>query len=290
MSSQGHFTLSFALKSSADAKAVAEQLPALIPDFFISQDRIGTIHYSRFTVLNANTLLFLGDFDGEFANVMVNLAGHAGPVFDAIFQHMDNTPPGPTADNADAFLDWSEKHLLRAATLFSAYPDVSAKQIKAMAREAEVNGETKQTPFLAILPIKSRMAYLEVEVLLRARDHKTHKDLAMVGTSHFAQFIPLGNNQIGFFTVYDGSFDRYIADLTKYMGFVFDLIFKFTKDPPPSPCQKHVREFIDFVAGANCAPIGFYEAYPNVSVEDIHALIVDAKAQLAGNRADAKAA
>jgi hypothetical protein len=290
MSSQGHFTLSFPLKSSADAKVVAEQLPALMPEFFISQDAIGTIHYSRFTVLNSKTLLFLADFDGEFANVMANLAGHAGPVFDAIFQHVNNPPLVPTADNVDAFLEWTEKHLLRAATLFSAYPDVNVKQIKAMAREAEVNGATKQLPFLVILPIKSRMAYLEVEVLLRARDHKTQKDLATVGTPHFAQFIPLGNNQIGFFTVYDGSFDQYIADFTKYIGPVFDLIFKFTKDPPPSPCRKHVQEFIDFAAGANRTPIGFYEAYPNLTVQDIHALIADAKAQSAANQSDAKAA
>jgi len=290
MSSQGHFTLSFRLKSSADARSVAEQLPALMPDFFISQDTIGTIHYSRFTLLNGKTLLFLGDFDGEFANVMANLAGHAGPTFDAIFQHVDNPPPVPTADNIDAFLEWSEKHLLRAATLFSAYSDVSAKEIKAMAREAELSGATKQLPFLVILPIKSRMAYLEVEVLLRARDHKTQKDLATIGTPHFAQFIPLGNNQIGFFTVYDGSFDQYIADLTKYIGPVFDLIFKFTKDPPHSPCRKHVQEFIDFAAAASRTPIGFYQAYPNLSVQDIHSLIADAKAQSAANRSGATAA
>jgi hypothetical protein len=291
MSSQGHFTLSFPLKSSLDAKAVAGQLPALMPDFFISQNTIGTIHYSLFTVINRKTLLFLGDFDGEFANVMANLAGYAGPVFDAVFQHINNPASVPIADNVDAFLEWSEKHLLRAATLFSAYPDLSAKKIRAMAREADLSGATQQHPFLVILPITSRMAYLEVEVLLRARDHKTQKDLAIFGTPHFAQFIPLGNNQIAFFTVYDGSFDRYIADFTKHIGPVFDLIFKFTKDPPPSPCRKHVQEFIDFAARANHTPIGFYEAYPNLSVQDIHALIADAKAaQSAGNRTNTTAA
>jgi len=35
-------------------------------------------------------------------------------------------------------------------------------------------------------------------------------DLATVGTPHFAQFVPLGNLEVGFFTVYDGSFDTYI--------------------------------------------------------------------------------
>jgi len=91
--------------------------------------------------------------------------------------------------------------------------------------------------------------------------------------------VPLGKNRVGFFTVYDGSFDKYIADFTKYIGEVFDLIFKFIKNPPPSPCRKHLQEFIDYAAGASRAPIGFYEAYPGLSVQDIHALIADSRSQ-----------
>lgn len=48
---------------------------------FQAADGIGTIHYSRFTVLSENTLLFLGEFDGEFGQLMSDLARHAGPVF-----------------------------------------------------------------------------------------------------------------------------------------------------------------------------------------------------------------
>ena len=60
--SQNHFTISFPLKSPADAKAMAEQFPPLMPALFKAQDTVGTIHYSRFTVLSDKTLLFLGDF------------------------------------------------------------------------------------------------------------------------------------------------------------------------------------------------------------------------------------
>jgi hypothetical protein len=159
--------------------------------------------------------------------------------------------------------------------LFTAYPDVTVKEIKAMAAAADVSGAGQQLPFLLILPIKSKLAYIEVELLLHARSRKTQKDLATVGTPHFAQFVPLGNNEVGFFTVYDGSFDKYIVDFTKYIGPVFDLVFKFTKDPPPSPCRKYVQEFIDFGKRINLAPIGFYQAYPGLTVQDIHALIAD---------------
>jgi hypothetical protein len=279
--SQNHFTLSFPLKTPADAKSIAEQLPPLMPTMFKAEDSLGTIHYSRFTVLSDKTLLFLGDFDGEFAQLMADLAKTAGPIFDAIFQHVNNPPPSPVASNSDAFVEWTAEHLVTAVNLYTAYPGVTAKEIKALAAAADVAGAGELHPFLVILPMKSKLAFIEVELILRARGSGTTKDLDKVGTPHFAQFVKLEDNQIGFFTVYDGSFDKYIADFTKNIGPIFDLLFKFTKGAPPSPCRKYLQEFIDFAAGANRTPIGFYQAYPGLSVQDIHALIADRKAESA---------
>src|SRR5271156_3806864 len=277
--SQNHFTLSFPLETPIDAKALAEQLPPLMPGMFQAVEAIGTIHYSRFTVLSEKTLLFLGDFDGEFGQLMAELAQHAGPVFDAIFEHVVDPPPTPVAEHVDAFVEWTAEHLLSPINLYTAYPDVTAKEIKALAATADIAGSGELHPFIVILPMKSKIAFIEVELILRARGHGTTTDLDKVGTPHFAQFVPVEDNQIGFFTVYDGSFDKYIADFTKNIGPVFDLLFKFTKGAPPSPCRKHLQEFIDFATGANRPPIGFYQAYPGLSVQDIHALIADNKAQ-----------
>jgi hypothetical protein len=279
--SQNHFTLSFPLKSPADAKMLAEQLPPMMPRLFRVADTIGRVHYSRFTVLSEKTLLFLGDFDGEFGSLMGHLAKLAGQVFDAIFQHVQNPPPVPVATNTDAFVKWTAAHLIHAANLYTAYPNVTAEEIKALASAADVSGSSELHPFLVILPIKSSLHFIAVQLILRARGRGTTKDLDKVGTPHFAQFVPLEDNQIGFFTVYDGSFTKYIADFTKNIGEVFDLIFKFTKNPPPSPCRKHLQEFIDFAAAANRSPIGFYQAYPGLSVQDIHALIADSKPRAA---------
>jgi hypothetical protein len=69
----------------------------MMPGLFQAEDAIGTVHYSRFTVLSDKTLLFLGDFDGEFSELMAGLAKTTGQVFDAIFRHMDNPPPTPVA-------------------------------------------------------------------------------------------------------------------------------------------------------------------------------------------------
>ncbi len=279
--SQNHFTLAFPLKAPADAKQLAELLPPLMPQMFKAEDAIGTIHYSRFTVLSDKTLLFLGDFDGEFAQLMADLAKTAGPVFDTIFQHVETPPPSPVAANSEAFVEWTASHLVQAVNLYTAYPDVTAKEIKALASAADVPGAGELHPFLVILPMKSKLAYVEVELILRARGSGTTKDLDKVGTPHFAQFVKLEDHQIGFFTVYDGSFDKYIADFTKNIGPIFDLLFKFTKGAPPSPCRKYLQEFIDFAAGANRTPIGFYQAYPGLSVQDIHALIADNKSESA---------
>ena len=277
---QSHFTLRFPLKTPSDTKALTDQLSPLMPALFEAEDASATVHYSRFTVLSERTLLFLADFDGEFGPLMLDLAKRAGPVFDVIFKHVSDPPPGPVTNNADAFAEWAAEHLLNPAYVYSAYPGPTVKEIKAMAAAAGVKGATQLLPFLVILPSRSRLAFAEMQLILRTMGMvgKIDKDLGSVGTPHFAQFVPLEDHQLGFFTVYDGAFDKYIMDFTRNIGEVFDVIFKFTKDPPPSPCQRHVQEFIDFAAAASRAPIGFYQAYPVLSNQDIHALIADSSA------------
>jgi hypothetical protein len=277
---QSHFTLGFPLRTPSDSKALTDQLSPTMPALFEAEDAIGTIHYSRFTVLSERTLLFLTDFDGEFGPLMLDMARRAGPVFDVILKHVNDPPPGPVGNNADAFAEWAAEHLLNPAYVYSAYPGQTAREIKAMAAAAGVEGTSELLPFLVILPSKSRLAFAEMQLILRTMGMigKVDKDLGSVGTPHFAQFVPLEDHQLGFFTVYDGAFDKYIMDFTRNIGEVFDVIFKFTKDPPPSPCQRHVQEFIDFAAAASRAPIGFYQGYPGLSNQDIHALIADSAA------------
>jgi hypothetical protein len=68
---------------------------------------------------------------------------------------------------------------------------------------------------------------------------KIDRDLASVGTPHMAQFVPLGNNELEFFTVYGGDFNKYIADFTRNIGEAFDVLFKLTKGAPPSLAGIH---------------------------------------------------
>src|SRR5260370_16884904 len=97
--SQNHFSLGFPLKSPSEGKLLAEQLPPMMPDLFQATDKIGRVHYSRFTVLSEKTLLFLGDFDGEFDHLMADLANLTGPGLQALLHHRADppaTPPPPT--------------------------------------------------------------------------------------------------------------------------------------------------------------------------------------------------
>jgi len=279
--SQNHFTLGFPLKSPTDAQDLAQMLNPLMPDLFRAEDAIGMVHYSRFTVLSEKTLLFLGDFDGEFGELMLGLATHAGPVFDTIFAHVENPPPTRVASNAEAFVEWTAEHLLHPAFVYTAYTGATAEEIKALAAAADVKGASQPNVFLVILPSKSRLAFAEMQMIIRTMGMvgKVRRDLDKVGTPHFAQFVPLENRQLGFFTVYDGSSEKYIDDFTRNIGEVFDVLFKFTEGSPPSPCRKHVQEFIDFASKANRTPIGFYQAYPGLTVQDVKALLTDSGAE-----------
>jgi hypothetical protein len=50
--SQSHFTLSFPLQTPSNTKALTDQLSPMMPALFEAEDAIGTVHYSRFTVLS----------------------------------------------------------------------------------------------------------------------------------------------------------------------------------------------------------------------------------------------
>jgi hypothetical protein len=126
--SQSHFTLAFPIKSPADSDALAPELTSLMSVMFRVQDTIGTVHYSRFTLLSEKTLLFLADFDGEFGQLMLDLATRARPVFDTIFAHVDNPPQTPVVNNAEAFVEWTADHLLHPAFVYTAYTGADAKR------------------------------------------------------------------------------------------------------------------------------------------------------------------
>ena len=86
---QDHLVIDFPIRGPANAKALAEELPPLMPDLAKVQDDLGTVHFSRFMVEGDEKLLFLSDIDGKGVQHVERLVESAGSVFDTIFEHVD---------------------------------------------------------------------------------------------------------------------------------------------------------------------------------------------------------
>ncbi len=134
--SQSHLLIDFPIKGPANAKALPEELPPLMPDLAKAQDDLGTVHFSRFMVEGDEKLLFLSDIDGEVDQHIERLVESAGPVFDAIFEHVDDPPATPVADNRERAIKWLKHHVREPEDTYFAYEDASVQDVKAAARAA----------------------------------------------------------------------------------------------------------------------------------------------------------
>ena len=89
--SKNHLVIDFPIKSPASARALPGELPRLMADFAKVQDDLGTVHFSRFMVKGDEKLLFLSDIDGEIDDHITRLVESAGPVFDSILKHVEES-------------------------------------------------------------------------------------------------------------------------------------------------------------------------------------------------------
>ncbi len=161
--SQSHLLIDFPVKSAADAKALTEELPPLMPDLAKTQDDLGTVHFSRFMVEGTEKLLFLSDIDGDGAPHIERLVASAAPVFDAIFEHVDDPPATRVADNPQKVVKWLKHHVHEPLDTYFAYEDASVQDIKACAQAAGISGTTAQSPLLTYMTIKVPVAGLRLE-------------------------------------------------------------------------------------------------------------------------------
>ena len=188
--SQNHLVIDFPIDAPADAKALADELPPLMPDLAKAQDDLGTVHFSRFMIEGDEKLLFLSDIDGEGDQHIERLVESAGPVFDAIFEHVDDPPATPVAGNPQRAVKWLKRHVREPLDVYFAYEDASVQDVKAAARAAGFTGNTSQSPLLTYMTIKSRLkAFPEVRRRKAIRDEANEASDA-IGTLHFAHWVP----------------------------------------------------------------------------------------------------
>ena len=278
--SQSHLVIDFPIKGAAVAKALPEELRPLMPELAKAQDDLGTVHFSRFMVEGDEKLLFLSDIDGETDEHIERLVESAGPVFDGIFDHVDDPPPMPAADNPERVVKWLKHHVREPLDTYFAYPDASVQDIKACARAAGFAGGTSQSPLLTYLAFKSRLQAFAVKLVAGALvGEKGHEASDSIGTLHFADWVAFEHNHLGFFTIYDGDFEKYFQDFADKTSFVFDALFPHVEGGPPTPVAKNAQAFYQWGLDNNYPAIGFYSAYPGLSVQDIRALLADRTAQ-----------
>ena len=129
--SQSHLVIDFPIKGPANAKALPEELPPLMPDLAKAQDDLGTVHFSRFMIEGDEKLLFISDIDGEVEPHIERLVESAGPVFDGIFEHVDDPPATPVADNRERVIKWLKRQVREPIDEYFAYEDASVQDVKA---------------------------------------------------------------------------------------------------------------------------------------------------------------
>ena len=96
-----------------------------------------------------------------------------------------------------------------------------------------------------------------------------------IGTLHVAHWVPFEHNHMGFFTIFDGDMEKYFQDFADKTSFVFDALFPHVDGAPPTPVAKNAQAFYQWGLDNNYPAIGFYSAYPGLSVQDIRALLAD---------------
>ena len=146
---QNHLTIDFPIKGPANAKALTQELPPLMPDFAKAQDHLGTVHFSRFMVKGDEKLLFLSNLDGEIETHLARLVENASPVLDAIFKHVEDPPATPVASNPQRVIRWLKRRVPEPLDTYFAY-EASVQDIKASARAAGFTGKTPQSPLLIL--------------------------------------------------------------------------------------------------------------------------------------------
>jgi hypothetical protein len=276
---KSHLVIDFPIKAPANAKALPEELPPLLPDLMKAQDRLGTVHFSRFMVEGEEKLLFLSDIDGEVGPHIEQLVETAGPVFDDIFEHVDDPPTTPAASDPRRVIKWLRHHVREPIDTYFAN-DYSVQEIKAAARAAGFTGDTLQSPLLTYWTFKSRLQAFATKLYAKAKiGDKGDEGSDAIGTLHVAHFVSFEDNHLGFFTIFDGDFAKYIQDFAEKNSLVFDTLFPHIVGAPPTPVAKNAQAFYQWALEANQPPIGFYRAYPGVSVQDIRALMADQKSE-----------
>lgn len=128
----------------------------------------------------------------------------------------------------------------------------------------------RQQPLAVIMDVKPPVAENaeRLKRIIAAGAPSIEESLRHAGHVHFAFFILLnGGQQLALYTLYDGEFDAYIEHFALKVK-LFDTLFQYIKDAPPSPVASYPKEFVEVIRAHDATPVGgyFYSALPRLTV------------------------
>ena len=97
------------------------------------------------------------------------------------------------------------------------------------------HGHHVPEPLLTYLTIKSRSQGVALKLDTRTIKDRGKEASDSIGTLHFSRWVPFEQNHIGFFTIFDGDFAKYIQDFADKTSFVFDSVFPHVRWRPSDP-------------------------------------------------------
>jgi len=129
---QKTLTLVLTIKSPADYDALAVLVPQVKGQMDNAFKKLNIVHFARVVFLDNNTkVAVITEYDEDFDTYVRDFAENLGPAFDALFQHTVDAPPLPVEDpqNTQAFIDFSKKYNVPVAYFYSAFPDLTVRNI-----------------------------------------------------------------------------------------------------------------------------------------------------------------
>ena len=234
------------------------------------------MHFSRFMVEGDEKLLFILDIDGEVISILSGSWRVPARCLMPSSSTWTTLRPRPWLITLKRVIKWLKRHVREPLDAYFAYEDASVQDIKECARAAGFTGNTSQGTLLTYMTFKSRVQGFASKLLAPALvGEKGHDASDSIGTLHFFGWVAFEKNRLGFFTIFDGDFAKYIQDFAEKTSFAFDAIFPRVIGGPPTPVAKNAQAFYQWALENNYPAIGFYSAYPGLGVQDILALLAD---------------
>ena len=108
---------------------------------------IPTIHFARWVILNDGRLLFFSNYDGSWESYLGDFVDKANEGLTGVWSNTHEFPPTTLlvfggARQEERFKVWTRRNQLVTQVWYSAYPDLSVRNVHAAARLRELSVPT----------------------------------------------------------------------------------------------------------------------------------------------------